>query len=127
MHPRRRRGDRPLSLKRAVISGIAILGAIGSVVTGFYLFDGQYQRRADAAAHAKEDVTRALWSQFGTTQLRQSFLEDRVYDLAARKAVMGAKFPASDEVSLRRYQAQLDQLTARLAELRKMIDEAGRH
>jgi len=107
-------------------TGIAALAAAGTLATGFYLFDAQYQRRTDAANHAREDVTRALWSQFGTTQLRASFLEDRVYDLTARKAALGAKFPVADDVSLQRYKAQLEQHVARMTELRKQIDDVSR-
>src|SRR5574338_205143 len=67
-------------------SAVAVLGSIGAIVGGFLLIDEHYEHTSDAKAHAQADDVRALWSQLGTTQLRASFLEDKVYDLAARKA-----------------------------------------
>lgn len=107
-------------------SGVAAVVAGAALFTAVMTFDAQYQRRTDAHAHEREDAIRALWSQLGTTQLRASFLEDRVYDLTARKATLGPKFPISDDVSLQRYRTQLEQQTSRAAEIRRQIDESSR-
>lgn len=126
--PRRRPGrfKRWREEHSSILQAIAILGAIGTLASGFYLFDGQYQRKADAQAHAHDDTVRALWGQLGTAQLRASTLEDRVYDLAARKAALGKQFPIPDDLSLQRYTKQLEQYTARVAELRRQIDELNK-
>lgn len=124
---RKRDTDDQPSVRRLVLQAAAIVAAISTLASGFWLFDGQYERKTEAVAHARDDVARSLWAQMGVTQLRQSILEDRVYDLAARKAALGRAFPSSDEVSLQRYTKQLDEQNARVGELRREIDETAKH
>jgi hypothetical protein len=107
-------------------TGVAALGAAGTIAAGFYALDDHYQRKSDADEHAREDDVRSLYAQRGIAQLRQSIVEDKVFDLATRKATSGGKFPPTDEVILQRYSGQLDKLNSRLDDLQKQIDDALR-
>lgn len=111
---------------KQVMTVLGALGTLGAIAGGFYVFDDHYQRRTDADLHERQDEVRTLYSQRGITQLRQSIVEDKVFDLATKKAVVGAQFPVTEDVVLERYKAQLDKLNSRLDDLQKQIDAANR-
>lgn len=78
------------------------------------------------AAQDKEVAINVRRQQLQTLQLRAWFMEDQVYNLAARKQVLGPKFTVSDEVSLQRYKTEYDKSTARVDTIRRQIEEMTR-
>lgn len=119
---RRRSTTRP-GWVRLVLQAASIAGALGTLATGWWLFDGQYERRTDADAHAHADSIGSLYTRKGMAELRQSFLDDKVQDLMNKKLDRRA-FTAGDGLSLERYQRQFDAASARVNDLQRQIDEA---
>lgn len=113
----------PLLSWGTLASIMTVLGILG----GWAIWvDNRYEKAEDAkrvnAQQDRDASVRGLWSQFGTTQLRSQFMEDQVYNLAARKSTLGPRFAISDEVSLQRYTKQLEQAQERMREIRRQID-----
>lgn len=121
-----------------VVGGLASLVVVlTAFIASVFWLDSRYQKTKDAELSearmqlrdAEQDKAMAisnLWAQYGLTQLRNSFIEDQVFNLTQRKTQLQGKFPAADEAMLQRYIRQGDQTTARGSAIRSQIDELSK-
>lgn len=122
---------------------LGVAGGVGVVVTAITAsldmwgrVDGHWQTKEAAEQHARDDKdkngqqdrkidTLGLWNRYGTTSLRAQFMEDRVYDCAAKKST-GARMSVADATICERYAAIYRSAQEQADALRKRIDEANR-
>lgn len=107
-------------LKIAAV-GVAI---VGSLFTGFLAHEGRYFTRAEA-----QDLKKVITKQTSEIKLlvlesRQRELEQRVYELEARRdrSRTVPTLTEADEERLRSFQGELRHLSERVSTLRKQVD-----
>lgn len=122
----------------AVVGGLASLVVVlTAFIVSIFWLDSRYEKTIDAQLREAREQTRnseqdktiainSLWSQFGLTQLRSSFIEDQIFNLTQRKTQMDGKFPAADEAMLNRYTTQGIQAASRAESVRRQIDDMSK-
>lgn len=130
-----------------VVAIVVTLGGVATAITALWDMgarvstqaDSHWQTRVDADKHEEKDKLReteqkarndaqdksieklSLYNRLSSSQLRAQFMEDRVYDCAARRQT-GVKMTVADATICERYRAEYDTAQKRIESLRQKLD-----